>query len=92
MSEESSSYEHTTALNGGQQILPLFAPFNPDFKRKGTWSQQEEVYASKLIEAFNNGLLDLEEGTSLRLFLAKKLYWYQRKINFIWRSNTFYPQ
>ncbi|CAB9520838.1 RING [Seminavis robusta] len=42
----------------------------------GKWSQEEELYASALIDAFKAGELprdDIEEGTSLRKYLSKKL-------------------
>ncbi|CAB9521367.1 unknown protein [Seminavis robusta] len=42
----------------------------------GKWSQEEELYASAIIDAFKAGELprdDIEEGTSLRKYLSKKL-------------------
>lgn len=42
----------------------------------GKWSEEEELYAAALIEAFKAGVLppeDIDEGTSLRKYLAKKL-------------------
>lgn len=42
--------------------------------RVGKWTPEEEAFASELIEAFLNGLLDIPEGVSLRLFLARKLF------------------
>lgn len=41
--------------------------------RVGKWTLEEEAYAFDLIQAFLTGMLDIPEGTSLRLFLAKKL-------------------
>nr|CCA23596.1 conserved hypothetical protein [Albugo laibachii Nc14]CCA24169.1 conserved hypothetical protein [Albugo laibachii Nc14] len=41
--------------------------------RVGKWTHEEEAYAFDLIKAFLTGMLDIPEGTSLRLFLAKKL-------------------
>jgi hypothetical protein len=40
----------------------------------GKWTDQEEAYVQALIHEFRSGILpNLEEGTSLRLFLAEKL-------------------
>ncbi|EQC38877.1 hypothetical protein SDRG_03835 [Saprolegnia diclina VS20] len=41
--------------------------------RVGYWSREEQTYASKLIEAFMKGQLQLRKGTSLRSFLAHRL-------------------
>lgn len=46
--------------------------------RRGKWTDEEERYARKLIEAFNAGLLrisgkDVSSGLTLRAFLAEKL-------------------
>ncbi|OQR90556.1 hypothetical protein THRCLA_09286 [Thraustotheca clavata] len=41
--------------------------------RVGYWSREEQAYASKLIEAFMKGQLQLRKGTSLRSFLAHRL-------------------
>lgn len=43
--------------------------------RKGKWTEEEEVYTMKLIEAFIAGVLPLPQGTTLRSFLAEKLCW-----------------
>ena len=43
-------------------------------KRHGKWTQEEETYANKLIEAFKTGAIeDCEDGCTLRSFLATKL-------------------
>ena len=48
--------------------------FNQINNRRGKWTMDEEVYAAGLMEAFNEGYLDdVEEGMSLRGYLAKKL-------------------
>lgn len=41
--------------------------------RSGTWTKQEEDYVHALIKEFRDGHLDINEGTSLRGFLAKML-------------------
>jgi hypothetical protein len=43
--------------------------------RKGKWSEEEEKLTKKLIKAFNDGLLQIPIGTTLRTFLAEKLFW-----------------
>ena len=44
--------------------------------RKGKWSEEEEMYTKKLIDAFNSGCLKIASGTTLRSFLAERLFWY----------------
>ena len=44
--------------------------------RKGKWTEEEETYTMKLIEAFIAGVLPLPQGTTLRSFLSDKLCWY----------------
>ena len=42
--------------------------------RRGKWTAEEELYAAFLIESFSEGSLDdMDEGLSLRSYLAKKL-------------------
>jgi hypothetical protein len=43
--------------------------------RKGKWTVEEENYANKLISLFNQGLLPVVEGTTLRTYLSDKLKW-----------------
>jgi hypothetical protein len=43
--------------------------------RKGKWTEEEETYTMKLIEAFISGVLPLAQGTTLRSFLSEKLCW-----------------
>ena len=45
--------------------------------RKGKWTEEEETYTMKLIEAFIAGVLPLPQGTTLRSFLSDKLCWYK---------------
>ena len=44
--------------------------------RKGKWTTQEEIYANKIIHFFNQGMLDIPAGTTLRSYLSEKLNWY----------------
>lgn len=41
--------------------------------RRGKWSGPEEAFAARLIRNFENGLLQLDNGSTLRAFLSKKL-------------------
>ena len=41
--------------------------------RSGQWTPQEVAYATRLIDEFRNGSLQIPEGTSMRGFLADKL-------------------
>lgn len=39
----------------------------------GKWTLEEEAYVAGLMEAFRDGILDVQDGTTLRSFLATKL-------------------
>ncbi|DBA00991.1 TPA: hypothetical protein N0F65_006252 [Lagenidium giganteum] len=41
--------------------------------RIGSWSDEEQYYASALIDGFLRGMLDIPQGTTLRAFLAEQL-------------------
>ncbi|OQS03402.1 hypothetical protein THRCLA_04298 [Thraustotheca clavata] len=41
--------------------------------RKGKWTEEESVYAERMSYYFKEGLLPLEKGTMLRMYLAEKL-------------------
>ena len=41
--------------------------------RSGKWFHEEEELCNELIIHFNEGLLDIEEGLTLRTFLADRL-------------------
>ncbi|DAZ97742.1 TPA: hypothetical protein N0F65_009022 [Lagenidium giganteum] len=41
--------------------------------RKGKWSEEESRYAARLTEYFKEGVLPIERGTMLRLYLSQKL-------------------
>jgi len=43
--------------------------------RKGKWTSEEESYANKIILLFNQGLLSVIPGTTLRSHLSEKLNW-----------------
>ena len=50
------------------------AIFKDQKLRSGKWTPEEEAYADILIELFVKGQVDLENGSTLRSFLAKKLH------------------
>lgn len=41
--------------------------------RKGKWTPEEEEYASRIIYFYQNGILQLPEGVTLRSYLAERL-------------------
>lgn len=43
--------------------------------RKGKWTIEEENYANKIISLFNQGMLPVVVGTTLRTYLSDKLRW-----------------
>ena len=43
--------------------------------RKGKWTEEEEIFTKKLIDAFNGGYLKVSSSTTLRSFLAERLCW-----------------
>ncbi|CAI5737801.1 unnamed protein product [Hyaloperonospora brassicae] len=51
---------------------PSVSP-DPSFRRTGSWSYDEEVYAAALIDYFFKGVLRIAEGTTLRAFLSQRL-------------------
>ncbi|EQC41290.1 hypothetical protein SDRG_01265 [Saprolegnia diclina VS20] len=61
---------------------PLVDPLNekrstkskcPPGLRSGKWTPEEEKFTNTMIHYFRLGLLDIEDGTSLRWYLSKKL-------------------
>ena len=44
--------------------------------RRGKWTLEEELYTSKMITLFNQGLLPILSGTTLRSYLSSQLQWY----------------
>jgi hypothetical protein len=61
------------AMNSINQAA--FAKFS---LRKGKWTEEEESYTKKLIDVFSSGYLRIATGTTLRSFLAERLFWYVR--------------
>ena len=55
------------------QVPPAFAPKLS--WRKGKWTDEEEAFTKKLIDAFNGGYLKVSSRTTLRSFLAERLCW-----------------
>ena len=43
--------------------------------RKGKWTPEEEMYANRIILYFNQGVLNIPAGTTLRSFLSERLNW-----------------
>jgi len=43
--------------------------------RKGKWTSDEEIYANRIIFYFNQGLLNIPTGSTLRCLLSEKLNW-----------------
>jgi hypothetical protein len=41
--------------------------------RKGKWTAEEEEYTRRLVQYFNQGLLLVPDGTTLRAFLSSRL-------------------
>lgn len=54
----------------------LSRPIGESTLRKGKWMPEEEVFANKIIQLFNQGLLMIPIGTTLRSYLSDKLSWY----------------
>lgn len=64
------------ALALQNQLAPAYHNQFPALSwRKGKWTEEEEFYAKKLIDAFNGGYLKVSSGTTLRSFLAERLCW-----------------
>ena len=60
-----NSVPFTSGVHGqGQMHRPM---------RKGKWSFEEEAYATRLIRDFKAGILSLNDGASLRAYLAEML-------------------
>ena len=60
---------------GIQYFNPYTLPSVKRIVRKGKWLEEEEAYTRKLIDAFNEGYLEIQAGTTLRSFLSEKLSW-----------------
>jgi len=44
--------------------------------RRGKWTIEEELFTMKMISLFNQGLLPIHSGTTLRSYLSSQLQWY----------------
>ncbi|CAJ1953394.1 unnamed protein product [Cylindrotheca closterium] len=62
------------AFNMYRPPLAQETTFKDKKLRSGKWTPEEEAYADILIELFVKGQVDLENGSTLRSFLAKKLH------------------
>lgn len=62
------------AFNMYRPPPPQESIFKDKKLRSGKWTPEEEAYADILIELFVKGQVDLENGSTLRSFLAKKLH------------------
>ncbi|KAJ1420808.1 hypothetical protein B484DRAFT_332962, partial [Ochromonadaceae sp. CCMP2298] len=58
-----SARESRTVKNEGKELA----------LRKGKWTVEEENYANKIIDLFNQGMLPIIAGTTLRTYLSDKL-------------------
>jgi hypothetical protein len=54
---------------------PVKLEINEADMRKGKWTIEEENYANKIITLFNQGMLPVVVGTTLRTYLSDKLRW-----------------
>ncbi len=68
--------ENSANLNLNSDIYsPTSLDKNQKFWRKGKWIEEEENYSMALITAFNDGILDIPEGITLRSFLSDRIQW-----------------
>jgi len=70
-SEFHSSFTSTTSKQHDSRAKPKKIAL-----RKGKWTDEEELFTKKLIDYFNQGLLNVANGTTLRTYLSEKLWWY----------------
>jgi hypothetical protein len=62
----------------GGTMPSLFQPpsdSSRNYLRRGEWTREEEMYAKRMIDAFNKGYLKIPHGATLRSFLAERLFW-----------------
>ncbi|CAM9948774.1 unnamed protein product, partial [Phaeothamnion confervicola] len=62
-----------SSLAQHQEAQAHQASSRPRDLRKGKWSTEEEDYTARIIHFFSTGVLQLGEGTTLRVYLADKL-------------------
>ena len=55
----------------GEELVPL--ELKQTTLRRGKWTTEEENYAARIIHDFENGTLDVPEGSTLRNYLSKTL-------------------
>jgi hypothetical protein len=60
-----ASHKHHNVFRGKGRV-PL---------RKGKWTPEEEAYANRIIFYFNQGMLAIPAGTTLRSYLSERLNW-----------------
>jgi len=67
--------ERTPAASNTSKGTTKAAPASASTEKlhAGKWTRVEEEYVEALMEEFSAGTLDLQEGTTLRSFLAQKL-------------------
>ncbi|CAM9156221.1 unnamed protein product [Phaeothamnion confervicola] len=56
-----------------RQAAPAAEPMRGPV-RKGKWTAEEEAFTNRIIQDFNNGLLPVVPGTTLRSYLSEKLH------------------
>lgn len=63
------------ATNSETNVPPVAKRSRPNREgvRRGKWTTEEQAYADRLIRDFEEGILPLENGATLRAFLSKKL-------------------
>lgn len=62
------------SLLGWQHGYPMMRAEQPRHPlRKGKWTAEEEEYTEQVIRDFNDGLLNVPAGTTLRTYLSEKL-------------------
>lgn len=65
--------ESDTSAKGGRKEKRSTKSKCPPGLRSGKWTPEEEAFTNMLIHYFKRGLLHVEDGTSLRWYLAKRL-------------------
>lgn len=68
----SSTSSTTSASNARREKRSTKSKCSPGL-RSGKWTAEEESFTNMIIHYFKRGLLHIEDGTSLRWYLAKRL-------------------
>jgi|MDSY01.1.fsa_nt_gb hypothetical protein len=71
--EYSQTTNNSAAVAAPAQSAPKRIRPSREGVRRGKWTAEEQAYADRLIRNFENGLLPLENGATLRAYLSKKL-------------------